>query len=146
MPIAARWGLKENEEFEITALTSTFDAANSRLANIRQSDVVLIYLDYSKGAEDKLEIKMEYSLCGDAPPNEEFFEECVVSNASGEVTPFRHFFLTTGKYRIALPMALGEDRIRVSVRGVGAAVDGTAKLYFSTNNPRFQYAKDFRTG
>lgn len=149
MALKGLWGPDENENFEIlpagSPLTDNFDD-NAKIANLRQTDTFILYIDYKRGAETRIEIRMRYSLLNDAPPGEDFFEESVVDNDTGQVTPFIHYIDADGKYRLGVPLGIREDRVEISVRGVGAGgpYDGEVKLHIAPNNPRFQQATGFR--
>lgn len=127
-----KWGFNQDETFVISSgsLTANFDN-NVRIANCPSVIQAFLYIDYTKGSEDSLEIRVEESLVDDDNPGTEmYFQETIVDN-DGLTTLFVFQLKTSGKYRIPIQLGESEDRMRVSVRGTGATpYDGNATLYF----------------
>jgi hypothetical protein len=131
------WGVNEKETFVISAngLTTNF-LDNFRIANLHQSDVLMLYANYEKGTEDKVEISIGYALS----TGEQFFEESIIVSSNGKVMPFYHTLEQTGLFRLALPTTVSEARVKVSVRAQGMSFPFTGKLefFYGTNNLRSQ--------
>lgn len=127
-----KWGYDQNETFNIASggLTLNFED-NLRIANAPTVIQFFLYVDYSKGNETELQIRVEESFVDDDDPNtEQYFQETIVDNA-GLVELYTFRFTETGKYRIPFQLGESEDRVRVSARGEGApAFTGEVKLYF----------------
>lgn len=127
-----KWGYNQDETFVVSSgsLTANFND-NVRLANCPEVIQAFLYVDYIKGSEDALEIRVEESLVdNDNPGTEMYFQETIVDN-DGLATLFVFSLEISGKYRIPIQVGESEDRMRVSVRGVGATpFSGEASLYF----------------
>ena len=127
-----KWGPNQNQTFIIPSgsLTSSFDD-NLRLANAPSVIQAFVYIDYTKGNEDALELRLEESVIDDDNPSTElYFQETIVDN-DGLVTLFLFKFEQTGKYRIPFQLGESEDRMRVSARGTGVPpFTGSVNLYF----------------
>lgn len=130
-----KWGLNRDQTFEGT-LTANF-SDNSRVGNIHNANVWGLYIDYTKGSEDKMLIQIEYSSVSDIPPREEekFFVDSYIEGIE-DVKPQYLAVSSSGTYRILFGCILREDRIRVSVKGVGnLSSPGTFKLYYDIDLP-----------
>jgi hypothetical protein len=127
-----KWGYNQDQDFIVASgsLTANFND-NVRIANCPSVIQAFLYIDYNKGSETSLELKLEESLVDDDNPGTEmYFQETIADNA-GLVNLFVFSFTETGKYRIPIQLGESEDRMRVSVRGTGATpYDGAATLYF----------------
>ena len=127
-----KWGYNQDETFNIASgdLTQNYED-NVRIANCPTVIQFFLYVDYTKGSEDSLEVRMEESFVDDDnPTTEQYFQETIVDNA-GLVELYTFKFTETGKYRIPFQVGESEDRMRVSARGTGTpAFDGEVKLYF----------------
>ena len=127
-----KWGYNQDETFVIASgsLTPNF-GDNIRIANCPTVIQAFLYVDYTKGSESALEVRVEESFVDDDNPTTElYFQETIVDNA-GLVELYTFRFEVTGKYRIPYQIGESEDRLRVAARGVGTpAFSGTVKLYF----------------
>ena len=127
-----KWGYNQDETFNVASggLTPNFDD-NIRIANCPTVIQAFLYVDYTKGSEDALEIRVEESFVDDDnPTTEQYFQETIVDNA-GLVELYTFRFEVTGKYRVPYQIGESEDRLRVSARGAGTpAFSGEAKIYF----------------
>lgn len=127
-----KWGANQDQTFDVTSgsLTANFND-NVRIADCPSVIQGFLYIDYTKGSEDSLELRLEESFVDDDNPStEQYFQETIIDN-DGLTTLFVFSFTQSGKYRIPFKLGESEDRIRVSVRGTGATpYDGSASLYF----------------
>ena len=127
-----KWGENQNQTFIVPSGSLTINFAdNLRIANCPSVIQAFIYVDYTKGSEDALEVRLEESLVDDDNPSTEmYFQETIVDN-DGLVTLFVFRFTETGKYRIPFQLGESEDRMRVSVRATGTPpFSGDVTLYF----------------
>ena len=125
-----RWGETEDQDF-IATLTNDF-SNNEEVALLPQVQQFILYLDYTKGSESSLEIKLEYALQWNTP--KVFYQESIMDIGSQIVTPYVITISVSGKYRIPLPVGIQEDQIKISVRGVGSvAAPGSVTLDFTVD-------------
>ena len=126
-----KWGVNQDETFVVTTLTADY-ADNRRLANLPDVIQYFLYIDYTKGSETALEIRVEVSCVeDDNPATEGYYVETIADN-DGYVEQFIFKLTESDKYRIPLQVGEGEDRVRVAVRGAGTPpFSGTAVLHFS---------------
>jgi hypothetical protein len=127
-----KWGYDQDETFNIASggLTLNF-ADNQRIANCPTVIQGFLYIDYTKGNETELQVRLEESFVDDDNPTTElYFQETIIDNA-GLVELYTFKFTESGMYRIPFQLGESEDRIRVSARGEGTpAFSGEVNLYF----------------
>jgi len=111
--MATRWGTGGNEAFTGT-LTAAFV---TKLAILPQTTQFVLYVDYAKGTENLMEVRVRYSSIHDGVPN--FFDESIMDINSKEVAPFVFKIPATGKVRIPIPVSVQENFAEVGVRAVG---------------------------
>lgn len=135
-----KWGLRKDQLWEIdntvgNKLTGSY-ADQFRTTILEKALQLAIYLDYTKGTEAELEMKIEY-LAVFQDDTAEIFPECVIDAATKIVTSTSFRFTATGKYRVPVPVFPGELRQVVSLKGnVGAGPwTGTVKMSYATDNP-----------
>ena len=136
----ARWGPNENERFQFGGVnpvpSATFDDTK-KSAVIRRTDQVSVLLQYTKGTETGLMLRLDFATPEDHPENASaFFEETSVDLGTGLVTLFQPLFTTSGFYRLPLPVVIVERILRVSLKSAGGAWSGTGELWFTTGNLR----------
>jgi len=127
------WGLQQNETFTGT-LTANFND-NKKTAYLKQTDSIVIYVDYQKGDEDELQLQASMSFHDDGP--DPVAKEAVVENSTGLVTPFIHRFTESDKLRIIIPISPQENEVEVSVRGLNGTPTGTFTITWNTNSHRY---------
>jgi len=127
----SNWGENYDQTFDITNLTTTF-SDNSRVALTPAVIQAFVYIDYTKGNEDELQVLVEYSpVFDDTSPSNLFFADTISDN-DGTTETFIFRFTQSGTFRIPVQLGESEDRIRVSCRGAGTPpFTGTASLYCS---------------
>lgn len=129
----AKWGIPGTQTFIVVSGSLTDDFAdNVRIAQIpADAQQTFVYVDYTKGTEDRLEVKIEEARVDDVFNSPTRFFQEVIVDSDGYVAPFVFKFTASGKYRVPLPAGVSEDRIRVSVRGYGLLpFSGGAELLY----------------
>lgn len=127
-----RWGTAGNEDFNVTTLSNNFDD-NKKVALLPQVTQVIIYLNYTKGSETRLEVRFRYAHKFDTP--KVFYQESLLDINTQQVTLYVMEITASGPYRIPLPVGVQEDQIEVAVRGIGVpSPTGTATLDFVTDS------------
>lgn len=125
--MAGRWAVTGDQDFIVTALTNNFDN-NKKIALVDQVQQFILYLDYSKGTETTLEIRLKYAHKWDTP--KKFYQESIMDIGTQILVPYVFKINASGQYRIPIPVGIQEDQVEVSVRGVGTA-SGTVNLDFT---------------
>lgn len=126
----SKWGADYDETFVVTTLTADFDD-NVRLGNVPDVIQAFVYIDYTKGSETSLEIRIEESMIDDDNPTTELYFGETIADNNGDVEQFVLRLYASGNYRLPLQIGKAEDRIRVAVRGAGTPpFSGTATLYY----------------
>jgi len=127
-----KWGVDQDQTFIVSSgnLTTNFED-NTRLANVPYVIQAFVYIDYTKGSEDYLEVAVEESLVDDDSPSTElYFYETIVDN-EGYVEKYIFKFTESGRYRLPMQVGESEDRLKISVRGAGTPpFDGEVTLFF----------------
>lgn len=142
MAVRALWGdvaRSQRERFQIAdgELTDAYIAANTKLAKLDESKKVFLYVEYTKGAETDLELRLSLAN-GDINDNAKLFQDQEVA-ADGTVTPRTYTLTGSGLYRIPLDVAPSERLLEVAARGVGAGspyAGAVVELFFGTDNFR----------
>lgn len=124
-----RWDETEDQDFIVTTLTTDFDD-NKQIALVPQVQQFILYIDYTKGTETSLEIKIEYAPAHTDP--KEFYQETLMDIQAQTVNVYVFKIGASGKFRIPIPVGIQEDQLKVSVRGVGTPT-GTLTLDFSVD-------------
>ena len=127
-----KWGYEQNETFVVASGSLTADFTdNWRIANAPTVIQAFLYVKYTKGNENQMEILIEESAIDDDNPSTEMYFCETISDNDGFVEHFILKLTESGDYRIPLQIGESEDRIKVSVRGDGTpAFTGAATLYF----------------
>ncbi len=130
----SRWGEKRDETFEIAGGTLTTDPiANQKVARLSNTSQLIIFVDYTKGTEDSIELFPEFE---DKDDQGKFFN-LTGRNASGDYIVDSVKLIATGKYRIPLPTVLRESRVKVGVRANGdLTTTGAVTLTNTSDNLR----------
>ena len=138
----ASWGPNRNERFQFgganpipTLSFATTPAKKS--AVILRTDQVSIFLKYTQGTEQGVQLRIDFATPEDHPEDSgAFFEETTVNLNNMNVDFFRPRFRVTGFFRLPLPIVITERIMRVSVINIGGAWTGTGELWYSTGNLR----------
>ena|SRR3989304_5139377 len=139
------WGESLSETFQVgfsgPQLTSDY-VDNRKIARLSGStasvsskfDQAFVYVKYTKGSEDGIDVLASFSRVEDQPPGEDFFDEVIRDDATSGLLEDRSYRMaTSGTKRIPLQIGKSEDRLMVSVRGFGAAAQpytGVVELFF----------------
>jgi len=134
------WGTGYDTTFSVAGAGLTKDYAdNNRIGNIISADSYYLYLNYTKGDEDGIEIRREFNA-SDGSGNDYFLAtEIDASTNVAEEDIIQ--FTSSGKYRLFEQCSLQERFIKVSVRALASSSDppysGTSiTLTFTPNNQR----------
>ena len=117
-----RWGENENLDFIISSATSVLTTSfgdNTQIALLPRTQTFILLVRYPvKGAESELQIRVEYAQQFETVKN--FYRESVMDVNTKEVQAFDYRINSAGNYRIALPVSIQEDQVKISVRGLGS--------------------------
>jgi len=128
------WESGEPDLFE-PSLTGDF-ADSQAVADIKQADAMALYVDYTKGDEDGIELRLSFRPEG--APADDYYQDSRLNMGDGVVTSITYLLSETAKIRIPDPVLIQEDKLLVEVRGLPAGpaltYSGTVTLRHRTNN------------
>ena len=130
------WGPKQDETFVIgTGELTLFFTDNQKVAVLRAAGHFNIYIDYTKGTEDEIQIQIETEIKDDTPGG--FFIEAARDVNDGKYIKDPIRIVETSRLRIPIPVVAGESKARVSIKAVGSVVTpGPVTIRFATDNLR----------
>ena len=118
--------------FDAVTITANFADTRVEIPAVNRTSGVL-HVSYAQGNEVSLEILVEYSPKGDTVGAEDWVQLADYERGVGgilNVEPITLNLMGNQKVRIPIPGLAGEDKYRVSIRGVGGgSQDGTVTVY-----------------
>lgn len=89
----------------------------------RNSDQLVIYVDFTKGSLTTAELIVEFS-----PDGTNYYQETneSVSGGTNTATAALHQMTATGAYRFMMPIK--DEYIRISIKGTGTVTSSSAKI------------------
>jgi len=103
--------------FDAAVPTTSYAGQIAYLSKKDRGDAVF-YVDYIKGTETSLEMRVDHSNKFDVDNSEAWFQESKPDSVN-EVKLVEYKFTATGKYRFVTPGYPGEDKVRVSLKRTG---------------------------
>jgi hypothetical protein len=85
----------------------------------RRSDILVLYISYTKETESSIEIQIKGSHIDDAGNGENWYLPSSVDKLGVVTVSPVYQVLTPGKFRLEIPVGLEQDKIRVSVKRTG---------------------------
>lgn len=118
-------------------IPADYTALLTKVANVRDVDETVLYIDYTKGTETGLELRIELSNTQDpSSVSERFYQIGVLDTTTGVLVLTTIKIAATGKYRMPLPTLMQEDRLRVAIRDSGlVGGNGSGEIQVGFDNP-----------
>ena len=119
--------------FDNVTLTTNY-ADNQKQSKVDNNNLLSLIVDYQKGDESSMEMRVEFSSIKDDDGSEVWARVADDRDQGAgigfhKIDPYDYQFDSSGQYRIQILASKREDEVRVSVKRTGGTGTGTATVF-----------------